>query len=300
MGNGHKVVKTTIHKMIKNPIYKEIVDEDIWDKAQQVIAENTKRGKFTKKRYASNLIKCPICGRNYTLRNERSWVCCGHTDMYKGTDKFCDNSLTIHTNHMDFILLSYAYYRVFNTLNGQAVVDDVEKECNLFILQIAKRMKERKKVEARKERMAISFENGAYAKETYLKRLAAANKEIEALNFQMRDLQAQIDMIRSNATPQIQATRIADLVDVLGWGDIYMNIHKFIKVGYVYPIENGRLLKLQNLEDEDINIAFVGKGAGVKMLYNKSPHKDGVYPITEWTDITKYYRDKDVEVFGKV
>ena len=116
----------------------------------------------------------------------------------------------------------------------------------------------------------------------------------------MRDLQAQIDMIRSNATPQIQATRIADLVDVLGWGDIYMNIHKFIKVGYVYPIDNGRLLKLQNLEDEDINIAFIGKGAGVKMLYNKSPHRDGVYPITEWTDITKYYKNNDVEVFGKV
>ena len=36
------------------------------------------------------------------------------------------------------------------------------------------------------------------------------------------------------------------------------------------------------------------------MLYNTSPHKDGVYDITEWTDITKYYRDKDVEVFGKV
>lgn len=300
MGNGHKVVKTTIHKMIKNPIYKEIVDEETWDKAQQVIAENTKRGKFTKKRYASNLIKCPICGRNYTLRNERSWVCCGHTDMYKGTDKFCDNSMTIHANHMDFILVSYAYYRVFNTLNGQAVVNDVEKECQVYILQIAKRMKEKKKVEAKKERMAISFENGAYSKETYLKRLAAANKEIEALNFQMRDFQAKIDMIRSNATPQIQATRIADLVDVLSWGDTYLNIHHFIKAGYVYPIENGRLLKLQNKEDEDINIAFVGKGAGVKMLYNKSPHKDGQYPITEWTDITKYYRDKDVEVFGKV
>lgn len=300
MGNGHKVVKTTIHKMIKNPIYKEIVDEETWNEAQRVIAENTKRGKFTKKRYASNLIKCPTCGRNYTLRNERSWVCCGHTDMYKGTDKFCDNSLTIHANHMDFILVSYALYRVFNTLNGQSLVDDIEKQCDYHIRQIKKRNEERKKVEAKKERMAISFENGAYPKETYLKRLAAANKEIEILNFQIRDLMVQMDILRENATPKVQVERIEDLVEMLSYDDFYMNIHKYIKVGYVYPIDNGRLLKLQNLEDEDINIAFIGKGAGVKIWYNKSPHRDGLYDISEWTDITKYYRDKDVEFFAKV
>ena len=148
--------------------------------------------------------------------------------------------------------------------------------------------------------MAISFENGAYPKETYIKRLAAANKEIEILSSQIRDLMVQMDILRENATPKVQVERIEDLVEMLSYDDIYMNIHKYIKVGYVYPIENGRLLKLQNLEDEDINIAFIGKGAGVKIWYNKSPHRDGVYEITEWTDITKYYRDKDVEFFAKV
>lgn len=300
MGNGHKVAKVTIHKMIKNAIYKQIVDEETWDKAQQLMVENTKRGKFTKKHYASNLIKCPICGRNYTLRNERSWVCCGHTEMYKGTDNFCGNNLSMNSSHLDFILVSYALYRVYNTLNGQSLVNDIEKQCEYHKHQISKRNEERKKIEARKERMAISFENGAYSKEIYLKRLAAANKEIDILNFQIRDLKVQMELLKENATPKVEVERMEDLIELLSYGDIYMNIHKYIKVGYVYPIDNGRLLKLQNIDDEDINIAFLGKGRGVKILKNISPHKDGVYDITDWTDITKYYRDKDVEMLGKV
>ena len=113
-------------------------------------------------------------------------------------------------------------------------------------------------------------------------------------------MMVQIDILRQNATPHVEAERIKDLLDIMTYDDIYMAVHKYIKVGYVYSIENGRWLKIESDDNEDINIAFVGKGAGVKMLYNKSPHKDGQYPITEWTDITKYYRDKDVEVFGKV
>ena len=148
--------------------------------------------------------------------------------------------------------------------------------------------------------MATSFENGAYTKETYIKRLAAANKDIEKLNTQIRDMMVQIDILPSNATPQVEAERIKDLLDIMTYEDIYVAVHKYIKVGYVYSIKNGRWLKIETNEDEDINIAFVGKGAGVKILYNKCPHKDGEYDISEWTDITKYYKDNDIEVFGKV
>lgn len=300
MGNGHKVAKRTINHIIGNPIYKELVGNEIWEKAQQVKEENTRRGKFTKKRYASNLLKCPKCGRNFMQRNENSWVCCGHTSYYRGTDGFCDNDITINIKHMEYVLISYALFRAYNTLNGEAVIDDIERQCDNYKQQITNLYTEKQKIEAKKERMATSFENGAYSKETYIKRLAAANKEIEKLNTQIRDMMVQIDILRQNATPKVEAERIKDLLDIMTYEDIYMAVHKYIKVGYVYQIDNGRWLKIESDDNEDINIAFVGKGAGVKILYNKCPHKDGEYEITEWTDITRYYKDNDIEVFGKV
>lgn len=300
VSNGYKVAKRTINHILANPINKEIVGEDVWNEAQQVKVANTRKGKFTKKRYASNLIKCPKCGRSFLKRNENSWVCCGHTNYYRGTDGFCDNDITVNDAHLEYVLISYALFRSFNSLNGEAVIDDIERQCDNYKQQITNLYTEKQKIETKKERMATSFENGAYSKETYIKRLAAANKDIEKLNTQIRDMMVQIDILRSNATPQVEAERIKDLLDIMTYEDIYVAVHKYIKVGYVYSIENGRWLKIETNEDEDINIAFVGKGAGVKILYNKCPHKDGEYDISEWTDITRYYKDNDIEVFGKL
>lgn len=80
-----------LHKFIHNERYRGvIVPADLYDKCQQISADNYRGGKERNYTFAERLIVCPECGRHYRLVGGKGYVCAGHRNEYKGTEKYCD------------------------------------------------------------------------------------------------------------------------------------------------------------------------------------------------------------------
>lgn len=247
-----------------------IVDEDLFNKAQDILHGRYDSFKMTKTRHSnrhvfSNLLKCECCGysfRKAQVRNKvpkHEWICSNRN--YNGISA-CPNATKVDESEMLESIVAYlqAYYEnedkmlqwtrnAFEELYKETLPDDNSMEnLSLEIEQCKKKL----------EKLDLKFERDIISIDEYEAGAKKLKSQIVKLEYQLQDskdtdkVSKQLDTLMKNLFSDIQKTLTADVitnellkniidrivVDEKGEIKVYMKILGNFEVNESVPICN--------------------------------------------------------------
>lgn len=178
--------------------YPRIVEKDVWDAVQEIVNSNVK---ISKSRVAKNtynltgLIKCKCCGKSF------SGVSTQNYSYYKCNSKrsqidACDNTL-IRKDTLESLLLDYIKKEIFSDEVIDIIIDKVInniKNDDKSSVNLKKELiKEKKRLEIKKERLLDTFLDGKIDKDRYYKK----DKEVDSV---LNNIETQLYEIEISTT----------------------------------------------------------------------------------------------------
>lgn len=170
--------------------YPRLISDDLFNKVQSVMTNNNSTKAKASKHYtfASLLIKCPTCGRNYISSHGKKYVCSAHNapSIRRAMgQKECDNNLTIDLSHMDGLLWSIAtslHYQYIQGLDAEQKIS-IEKQITVLLQKKNESSKLFAEIEERYERLEEVYISGRskMTKTKYDTLLSAIEKDEKAL-----------------------------------------------------------------------------------------------------------------------
>lgn len=159
--NGRLITFQYVACMLKNTCYKgyrdkyafhkvypRLVSDEQYDKVQQVLRNNNSSKTKNPKHYnfASLLIKCPECGRNY-IAHHGKYVCSANNtpSIRRAMGQLeCSNNLMVHSGHLDGVLWSIALRLHYKHIQGLDVAEKTKIKQDIILID--KKIKESQKL----------------------------------------------------------------------------------------------------------------------------------------------------------
>ena len=208
------------NKYAFNKKYPRLVSDELFNKVQEVLANNNStKGKATKHfNFASLLIKCPVCGRNYIGSHGKKYVCSAHNSpSIRRTmgQKECDNEISIDLSHLDGLLWSIStslHYEYIKGLDEQQKIDIAEQ---IRILELKKKESERRisEIAERFERLEDVYIGGRMTKARYEKNLSAIESDERTLSNELAGYDEEINRLNNILNSGGEKDKIAKWFD---------------------------------------------------------------------------------------
>lgn len=249
---GYKMSRNVIGKLISDPTYTGehqdvrtvkgkkfygnkrtwpiIIDKETWEKAKYK-RENTDKShdKSSKYYFGALLIKCPNCGRHWTMTAQKDYRCMG-----------CGGQ-TISLNLIDSLLWYDVVddYQLALGLYREGNMSELNDQLNVLQEKLAHCEKVIGSVDDRLERIAISYQDGMITHDKMLERRDEVLAEIkEAENDRQQHLanidkiNEMIETLKNDNDLTARLNRIDDEIqDINDFKQMYEIIHQYI--GYV-------------------------------------------------------------------
>lgn len=197
------------NKYAFNKKYPRLVSDELFNRVKEVMANNNSSKGKTSQHYnfASLLIKCPVCGRNYIASHGKKYVCSAHNSpSIRRTmgQKECDNNLTIDLSHLDGLLWSIAtglHYEYIKGLDAQQKID-IEEQIRVLELKKNESAKLFAEIEERFERLETVYISGRsrMTKAKYETLLSAIEADEKALSNEVAGYDEEINRLNNLLT----------------------------------------------------------------------------------------------------
>lgn len=162
--------------------YPRIISDELYEKAKQVRLNNKNAiSKTDRYDFATKLIKCPYCGYYYTNQmyskkrgNNGIYCCWNHAIEHK-----CNNSLSISLINLDRLLWYVAKDEHIKYLmrNDKNEIESYENEIKVIIQKIDVVKLKQMKINDKKKKVALNYENDIYSNDEYIERLNQIKNE---------------------------------------------------------------------------------------------------------------------------
>lgn len=243
--------------------YIPIISEELFNKVGDMLTHNTKAAdrQYKHHYFGNKIIKCGGCGRNYVVTG-LLYACCVHssqnTEGHRGIT--CDNIACVKTSVMDGLLWMVASDLHIRSLEAQNS-EDMEEYHNAIEVLSEKRetaLKQMLKIDDKKMKVQIGFEDGIYTVEQRKKRLEQISDEEKNLRNQINQYEEGIaynkKLIKRLKNKDEEYERFAELVADVAYmdkekemSDIVHTYIKRVEVSSITPRrENKIVITLQN------------------------------------------------------
>lgn len=217
-------IKRTYNKR-KWPI---IIDKDTWEKAINKRANGSKYStKSSRYYFANKLIRCPKCGRHWTVSGGKNYIC----------PNKCGNSVSL--NVMDSLLWNETKLEVETDLafGAESKIAEYLKQIEVFEQKKAVCEKTIANIGTRLEKVGELYESGVYSQEKMLKRTAEiqtesakAENDIVLYTKNINNLLGLIDNIKNRETLTARLNKAADVVEnIEDFKMMYNYVHQYIE-----------------------------------------------------------------------
>lgn len=179
-----------------------IVSKEIWEKANEIKASRTKRGRGVKvgNSIFSGKVYCGKCGKKYWKRSENSQIrfsCSKYTNYGKNPDRGCDNRTFLEKDLYNVII---ELCKLFVKPNHDNIKGSLLKWLKGLCAAIKNSQgdetitKEIEKQERRKEKLIEAYMDELISKEDYGKKYKELEMKIEDLNKSLKGINTNDDL----------------------------------------------------------------------------------------------------------
>lgn len=279
-----------IKLMLSRDIYKVIVGDDLFELVQEEVKRRQEtygcESKIRKYSLCEKLIRCPDCGRYYTLRSGHNYTCVYHDAQRKNTPLYCENSMSLSQRRIEAVVKAVATKMYVRRMMSDSSKIKKENEKRLFEipLRIAKLEASFKNIEIRKRRLGLKFVDVLISEEKFQERLEKIQKDELESKAEIERLKAELKRRESAVErPLMSAKEAADRVSQMTSQELYFMVHEEIQEVQVKRSDNGKLITVICISGKHKEVyRFEGQARYFKVLR--------VFPDGSEIDMTKELR----------
>lgn len=271
--------------------YPRILTDEVFNEVQELLKQNSQKGKERLYSPCARLIVCPECGRHF-MRVGRDYKCSmkQHIKAY-ANNTYCNCNITLSAGNIDKIVIDIAQQAQIKDMKNRN--KDEKKELKQTIKDTKKKKevieKKLKGIDAKKKKLATMYlDDELIDEKEYQRRLSKIKQEITALNEELAYL-IKKEIEDNDKLVNFQAVSLSrkDMRDLekkikgheLTPEDIYILVHRYIQNIRVRRLEGDKSPKA--IEITTVNgivwrymFSGIGRGFSIRTsseieMYNK-------------------------------
>ena len=264
--SGQNIKLLLTRKSVRN-----LVGEELFDRAQKIrIVRSTTGGESKKRKYSicESLIKCPVCGRFYTIRSNHTYNCVYHDAQRKGTPLFCNNSVGLSSRRMDAILINVASewmikYVMIDDAKRRKLLEDKLKDLPKIIETLQKRLEG---IESRIERIIDNFESNLITKIKRDQKIRKVREEEADVKEKLLSKISEREYLLARKDNKIET--FVDLInrfDNMDQKELYFMVHEYIDSVTLTINQQEKIITVKGKAGDVREFAFVGQARGFRL-----------------------------------
>lgn len=270
---GIKYSAQNIKNMLTRESYVKIIGEVAWKEVQEERAKRIKeyKGEDKKRKYSlgEKLLRCPVCGRFYTLRSGHNYSCVYHDAQRRNTEQFCQNSVTVSQRWLDRIIIETArkWYVREMTENDHERNMEIKRRLEELPSKIRTLASSLERIEVRKKRIADDYEEMLIDREKRDARLKKVRESEVEMKDSLTRLEAEYERLTRQTTREMMTAydatnRVAEMTKE----ELYAMVHQQISEIKMEIIENGKIISVHGFNSKCEKYRFEGQSRNFKFF----------------------------------